>query len=69
MENDDDVDLEFDFELRVLDSGAAVDLREEHVARDLDIADAVSVSYLDVLHFGSVGFAFKCFNPDELDFH
>ena len=67
MEDHDDVDLEVDGELVVFDRGARVQLREEHVRRDLDVLDAVTVSDLDVLHLGRLCLFFKCFHSNKLN--
>ena len=50
-------------------SGARIDLREEHVHRNLHVRDHVPVSYLDVLHFGWVSLTFEGLNTDQLDFN
>jgi len=50
-------------------SGTRIDLREEHVHRNLHVRDHVAISYLDVLHFGWVGLAFEGLNTDQLDFN
>ena len=50
-------------------SSAGVNLREEHVHRNLHVRDDIAISYLDVLHFCRVGFAFKGLNTHKLDFN
>ena len=57
--NDDDVYLEFDFEVLVLTSSTRVNLREQHICWDFDIANTVSISYLNVLNFGCACLPFE----------
>ena len=51
----------------MLDGRARVNLREQHVSRNLDVGEAVPVRYLDVLHFGGLGFALEGLHAHQLD--
>ena len=48
---------------------AGVNLREEHVHGDFHVRDNVTISYLDVLHFGRISFTFEGLNTYKLDFN
>ena len=67
MENDNNIDLEFNFKLGVLYRSTREDLWEQLIQRYLDVVDAISVGYLDVLNFCGLGFSFKSFNSYKLD--
>ena len=68
MENNNNVYLKFNFEFGVLDRSTRENLREKLIKRYLDVVNAITVSDLNVLHFGSLSFSFESFDPDELDF-
>ena len=68
MEDYDDVHLELDLEPCVLAGGTGVNFWEEHVAWDLGVWDAVTISHLDVLDLGCLSLAFEGLYTYELDF-
>ena len=66
-EDDDDVDLELDLELLMFASRGAEGLREEHIGRDLNVLQAVSVGHLDVLHLSSILLVLEGLASNQLD--
>ena len=50
VEYNNDVDLEINLEVEMLLGSAGVNLREEHVSRNFNIVDTVSIRHLNVLH-------------------
>ena len=69
VENNNDIDLKLYLEFLVFYRCTWVNLWEQHVRWDFQILDAVTVSNLDVLHFSSLCFIFKCLNTYKLDLH
>ena len=67
VENNNNIDLKIDGKLGMFNRGARVQLREQHIGRNLDILNAVSVGHLDILNFSGLGFLFECFDTDQLD--
>jgi hypothetical protein len=68
VEDHDQVHLEFNLKFLVDERRAGVNLREQHIKRNLKATNYVTVSYLDILDFSGVGLSFKGFHSDKLDF-
>ena len=59
VEDHDQIDVELDFEIRMLECGARVLSWEEHVQGNLKILKNIAVGYLDVLNLGRVRLALE----------
>jgi hypothetical protein len=68
-EYNDDVDLELNVELIMQSSGARIDLREQHIQRDLHLSDHISISCLNVLHLSGKCLSLECLNSHKLHFN
>ena len=56
-------------ELIVLDCRAGINLREQHIQRDLHVSNHVSVRHLDVLHLRRESLPLECLHPHQLDLY
>ena len=68
VEDDYDINLEFNFELFVYICGTWVSLWKQHIAWNFNIIHAITVSYLDILNFSRVRLVFKSLNSNKLYF-
>lgn len=64
MEDDNEVDLEVNLELRMMEGRTRVDLREQHVQGHLETTDHVAIGHLDVLHLCRIGLVLELLHAD-----
>ncbi len=64
MEDDNEVDLEVNLELRMMEGRTRVDLREQHVQGHLETTDHVAIGHLNVLYLCCIGLVLELLHAD-----
>jgi hypothetical protein len=67
VEDNYDVDLEFNLKLSVLYGRTREYFREQLIERYLNVIDTITISHLNILNFGSLCLCFESFNSYQLD--